>query len=306
MKKSITSFLSDGISKISSFINNNSTLNENEEGQIQEKDEDDSVFHDLEPAEEHPSLLFDDSLSFSRDVIIEKEENNTNKDDVVLVEKSLIEDLKSRLSHLESELEKSKTKIDEYEQHEIEKIQQLNCEIDTYNSKIKISSNENTKNEKINNYSECKGSSQCNEKTLNEQKIKFHQNLSEISKSGILSKNDSNVSFGTNYLVNAMKEKEKEIDILQLKISELTSDRSKLEFSLNVMEKDLVRSNEKREALSSLANEKIESLSNFIESLRDQLEFERGKNNKIKNDLNLSRKRCVEMIEVVHLLTNSD
>ncbi|KRH95249.1 hypothetical protein M153_1100033081 [Pseudoloma neurophilia] len=114
----------------------------------------------------------------------------------------------------------------------------------------------------------------------------------------------TNISFSeTNRLLCALREKDNLIKDINQKMENLYTEKAKLELSLNVLQKDLIRSQENKEMYTFLASEEIESLKNTIESLRDQLEFERSKNNKIKADLIDTRKKCVEMVVAVEILT---
>lgn len=109
----------------------------------------------------------------------------------------------------------------------------------------------------------------------------------------------------TNRLLCALKEKDALINDLNSRIENMHIERARLEMALEILEKDLIRLNENKEMYIHLATQEIESLKNTMESLRDLLEFERSKNHKIRSNLFDTRKKCIEMVEAVEILTSN-
>lgn len=299
MKKSFDSIINESLNAISSFLSGtgpeenlntekipNSEKNENVNDQDVDSDHDDSVFYDIEQDEDCETILFDDSASFSQEVILNKEKNEQpqeiidktingeswNNTERIYVEKFYVESLQSKISELEQSLEISELKVKEFESS-FEKDDKI-----TQDSSINKS-----------------------------QRFQKSDDFLRTGRNSItLESSLTNKSFTeTNRLLLVIKEKDSIISDLQNKMEHLYSEKSKLETSLDIMEKDLVRTNENKENYILLAEEKMTSLNNVIESLRDQLEFERSKNYKIRNDLNDTRKKCIEMVEAVEIISQS-
>lgn len=130
--------------------------------------------------------------------------------------------------------------------------------------------------------------------------------IGPISNSSLIERRLYTSSFSeTNRLLCALKEKDSLICDLNNRIENMNNEKEKLEVTLDILEKDLIRSNENKEMYIHLASQEIESLKNAMEVLRDQLEFERSKNYKIRSNLFDTRKKCIEMVEAVEFLTQN-
>lgn len=275
------------------------------------------------------SVLFDDSASFSQEINI-LDKNLENDLDLEQLEKSKIKELETKLREKEYENKKMSQTISLLKE-EISRME-TNCTeksfdkskneedlAQSFNNSMKLNQNSKDLPNNFMNQNEKEFMSNFNNNLMNNSITNLVNksstnitNLEEQSKANLDDnslannsvndpKNNSNL-WNTNHLLNTINLKEKEIHNLNNKIEKMHSNTNNLEQSLIVLEKDLNRTNESKEALSFLFGEKIESYKNIIESLRDQLEFERSKNYKIKNDLNETRKKCIEMVEAVEIL----
>lgn len=303
MKKSLKTFITDSVTRISSFIN--SSFGED--------------WHDMEESDDdnRETVLFDESISFSRDIIeVDKESGNENgqyrnykedaKDVNRTIEKNLIEGNRNLWDYGFRDsggvVEKEKTEDGKLTELNGEKVREITAGEKTRNqSEGLIDAGMNNKG-LIKNRNEGRITLAYSDYEILENRILFLEN--ELRKEGIRN---------TNHLVTALKEKEEKIKGLMTQLSTLQTGEQKMKNYLITLEKDLVRANDKTTAFKVIADEKIDSVLKENESLRDQLEFERSKNERMRErnrklgeEKRVVVRRGVEIVEYIKIILDNN
>ncbi|ELA48072.2 hypothetical protein VCUG_00495 [Vavraia culicis subsp. floridensis] len=94
-----------------------------------------------------------------------------------------------------------------------------------------------------------------------------------------------NAHANTNHLLSALQEKDTKLSMLMDQINKLTANEHKYKLQIGTLEKDLTRADDRANAFKVMADEKVHSKMMENESLRDQLEFERSKNARMRGVL---------------------
>ncbi|ELQ74882.1 hypothetical protein THOM_2189 [Trachipleistophora hominis] len=94
-----------------------------------------------------------------------------------------------------------------------------------------------------------------------------------------------NAHTNTNHLLSALQEKDTKLSVLMDQINKLTVNEHRYKLQITTLEKDLTRANDRANAFKVIADEKVHCTTMENESLRDQLEFERSKNARLRSVL---------------------
>ena len=346
MKKRFESIVNESISAICSFLSESSTNSKNEQSSVRKEPSDNeksrfnqetnsnigenidnSVFYDLENSDNSETCLFDDSIGFSQELVLNKEELQQDMIvktidgkpwhpvSTVPVEKEHFEKLNKGVIYLQGGLERSRTEINNLKgrnERNIGTESHLDGGGGDQNTFVDEGGRKSTMielDQSVGGLSIQTVSENCKSQDNRFSQSVIYQTTGKVEIAGgnmsFRGKIPVDVSFSeTGRLLCALKEKDGLVRDLHIRLESIMLGKSKLGSSLDILRGDLVRSNENKEMITHVANEEIDSLKNTIESLRDQLEFERSKNNKIRAGLIDTRKKCVEMVVAVELLTN--
>lgn len=271
MAKSIKSFIADSVTRISSFINSS----------MMDEKIDNENFYDLGESEEKETVLFDDSLSFSKDIVDTKNVDMSKHDDRMGMTDRKVGDMIDAVSEtLDSiTLEGSSGGMVKDKNHDGGQMvaarlmdeQHLRRGTAVTGRSADVYRNGSRTNLDVVTVERA-------EYEMMECRIAFLEN--ELRKESA-----RKMHIDTNHLLSALQEKETKITHLVDQLNKSAVNEEKYKLQIATLEKDLTRANDLSNAFKLMADEKVDSMAAENESLRDQLEFERSKNVRMKNTL---------------------